>query len=503
VSVARLIALAIFVVSCTEAPPTSGPVPDLTLPPLLATPRAVQARPVTVRVVGPAGAVADATVCAARIGGEERCATSGTDGRATIEVTPGTYAIRATPAPGRRLADGVAIVDLSGSTSAVVSVEGRATIGGLVRDTGGKPIGGAQACAHATTSRDMTCARSRADGSYTVEVKPGVHKLEVSGPSDGSRLLGQWARGRISSDEADVIDTRAKDVAGVDVTLIKGVVLSGTVTAARTGVVVKDAQVCTYTLAAPLGWDCDRTDKNGRYAVLREPGQYWVWIIPPGDRGSRLMYQRYDRVLEGVDATPFDLTRDRTLDVALAEGVLLRGHVTTPEGAPVVLALVCLDTAFPTGRICRGTGDDGLYEIATRPQTYVVQVIPPAGSDLIGGFWPNSQPDWTKAGDVRVGFVGSVLDVVLPRGVRFTGTVRDVRGAPIESATINLNDASGPRYFASTGIDGRYSVAVRPGSYTVDVFAPRTSGSLSVLGQSVSVSGDAGYDIVLPDITQQ
>src|SRR5438552_4297235 len=130
------------------------------------------------------------------------------------------------------------------------------------------------------------------------------------------------------------------------------------------------------------------------------------------------MYQRYDRVLEGVSATPFDLRTDAKLDVALTEGVVLRGRVTTPEGAPLVLAFVCLDTAFPTGRICRETGDDGIYEIATRPQTYVVQVIPHDGSDLLGGFWPNAQPDWTKAGDVRVGPTGAGLGFGGPRGVR-------------------------------------------------------------------------------------
>src|SRR5205814_635059 len=126
----------------------------------------------------------------------------------------------------------------------------------------------------------------------------------------------------------------------------------------------------------------------------------------PGDRGSRLMYQRYDRVLEGVSASPFDLRKDSALDVALTDGVVLRGKVTTPEGAPVVLALVCLDTAFPTGRICRATGDDGLYEIA-----------------------------------------------------------------------------------------------VPAGRYTVDVFPPRTSPSIGILGQAVTVAADAGYDVVLPDVS--
>ena len=484
--------LAAVVAGCMSTP---APLPS---PTAAAAPAPAGPRAVTVRVVGPGGNVGDAMVCATRTGGEERCATSGADGRAAVEIVPGTYSVRATPARGKRLAEGVAIVDLSQDVSAVVTVEGLATISGIVRDEGAKGQPDAKVCAHAATSTDVKCARTRADGTYTVEVRPGAHKVEVTGPA-GSRLIPQWARGRIGSFEADIVDTRTADAAGLDLVLVRGVVLSGVVTAAGGGTSVKEAQVCTYPLSAPLGWDCELTDKSGRYALLREPGRYWVWTIPPGERGSRLMYQRYDRVLEGVDATPFDLFKDAKLDVALTEGAVLRGRVTTPDGKPVVLASVCLDTPFPTGRICRQTGDDGIYEIGTRPQTYVVSVSPPDGGDLIGGFWPDSQPDWTRAGEVRVGSGGAVLDIAVPRGVRFTGTVRDARGVPVEGATVNVNDASGPVFFGSTDLQGRYSIAVKPGTYTVDVFAPRWPSLVSVLGQRIDLTSEAAYDVALPD----
>jgi len=491
--VLRLLICALLVGACTAAP---VPVPSLA-PLAQPTPRAT--RPVSVHVVGPAGSVAEAKVCATRIGGEEQCGTTGTDGKTTVRLLPGTYAVRAIPPQGKRLDEGVANVDLSEGASVIVTLEGKATISGAVRDEVKAPLREAKVCAHAATSAAVKCALTNSDGTYTVEVRPGIHKIEVVGPP-GSRMLGQWARGRLGSFEADVIDTRAQDVTGVDLTLVRGVVLSGVVMAARDGTAVKEAQVCTYPLAAPLGWDCELTDKNGRYAVLREPGVYWVWTVPPEERGSRLMYQRYDRVLEGVNATPFQLTRDATLDVALTEGTVVRGRVTATDGEPVVVALVCLDTPFPTGRICRHTGDDGAYEIATRPETYVFSVYPPDGSDVIAGFYPNAEPDWTRAGEVRVGRTDTRLDIVLPRGVRLTGTVRDARGAPVEGATINVNDGALPRYFGSTDLQGRYSVAVRPGPvYTIDVFPPRASPSLAVMGQAIAVTGDTGYDVTLPD----
>jgi len=494
--VRRAAALVLIVASCTAPNTVVPPSPEPTTPPASRPPTV---RPVTVRVIGPAGNVPEAKVCATRVGGEEHCATSDAEGRATVRLVAGTYSIRATPPAGRRLDDGVSNVDLSEADRAVVLLEGRATIAGTVRDVARTPLADAEVCAHATTSSLVKCARTKTDGTYVVETRPGIHKVEVSAPP-GSRLLAQWARGRLGSFEADVIDTRGGDVAGLDVTLVRGVVLSGKVTAGRDGSTVKDAQVCTYPLAAPLGWDCERTDKRGEYALLREPGEYWVWTIPPGDRGSRLMYQRHDRVLEGIRATPLSLDRDRTLDVALTEGVVLRGRVTASDGEPLVLALVCVDTAFPTGRICRETAADGSYEVATRSETYVVSVQPPDGSDVIAGFYPDAQPDWTRAGEVTVGPGDARLDIVLPRGVLLTGTVRDARGAPIENATINVNDGALPRYFGSSDIHGRYSVAVRPGSYTVDVFPPRQVPVLSVVGQRIDVTTETGYEVNLPEV---
>jgi hypothetical protein len=453
---------------------------------------------VSVLVVGPEGLLAGTTVCAERPGRPEMCATSGADGRAGLELLPGTYTVRAAP-PHPRLEEGVVTVAIESSTTVTVTLRSLSRIAGTVRDPEGRGVRGAEACAHATTSTDVECVRSGPDGTYVIEIPQGIHKLQFSGPADGSRLMPQWARGRLDSGEADLIDTRAADIAGVDVVLVRGVVLSGTITAQHSGAPLEAAQVCTYTLAAPVGWACETTDRRGVYSALREPGNYWVWTIPPDVHGLRLVPQRYDRVLVGVDATPFRLFEDRRLDMALTQGVVVSGRVTTADGAPVVLGLVCIDTPFPTGRICRSTGDDGNYEFPTRPETYVVSVIPPADSDIVGGYWPGPVPDWTKAeripvrGDVR-------LDMTLPRGVILSGTVRNVRGAPVQSATVNVNDASGPRFFAVTDIHGHYSVAVLPGAYTVDIFAPRAGELLSVVGRALSIESDIGYDLVMPDV---
>ncbi|MGH2499769.1 MAG: carboxypeptidase-like regulatory domain-containing protein, partial [Candidatus Limnocylindria bacterium] len=351
--------------------------------------------------------------------------------------------------------------------------------------------------AHPAGDDPPVCGRADANGAFALVLRPAVYRLELHGPDDGSRLLSQWAVGRVGSYEADTFDVRRHDVDGIDIVLVGGVVLSGTVRAARDGAVAPEAQVCTMTLAAPLPWDCARTDRAGAYRLLREPGRYWVWIVPADVRGSRLIPQRYERAAVGVDARPFVLAADATLDVALGEGPLIEGRVTVGgDGTPVAFALVCVDTPFTSGRICRETGDDGRYSVATRPETYVISVIPPAGSGVVAEYWSRKR-DWTEADRLRVG--GDVtLDVALERGLRVSGVVRTPEGIPVELATVNLNDARGVRAATSTDHRGRYEVALPPGAYTIDVFAPRASALVSVVAQPLTVQTDAAHDVVLP-----
>jgi hypothetical protein len=175
--------------------------------------------------------------------------------------------------------------------------------------------------------------------------------------------------------------------------------------------------------------------------------------------------------------------------------------VRTADGEPVAAALVCVDTPFPTGRICRPTGSDGSYNVTTRPATYTVQVIPLAGSDLISEFWLGKRT-WVDADEVTLGTADRTLDLVVRRGVRVTGVIRDKRGVPLEGATINLNDDQGPLIGTDTDITGTYAVVVPPGRYEIEVFAPFRGERGDLLSQApreLIVSGFTRYDVVLED----
>lgn len=482
--------LAVALVACTATSPgpTGTPAP---------TPTPVVTLRVLVTRAQSGQPVAGAHVCAATARGADVCADAGQDGAAALRGPPGTYFVRVTGPAEQHWQEADRQTDLVNGDGALwVELTPLQRISGRVRDDAGALVSGAEACAYPASSDPQTCARSGADGTYAIDVKPGVYRVEVSGPP-GERLVGQWARGRAFLEEADVIDARTKDVADVDVTLIHGVVLRGTVT--FKGKVVEDAQVCIRTLAAPLPWECERTDKNGRYAALREPGQYYVWTVPPATIAA--VPQWYDGVLTGVQTTAVRLVQDRVIDVDLTGGPQLSGTVRSTSGQAVANALVCVDTAFTTGRICRETDGNGHYTVTTRPETYIVSVFPPSGSGLVAEYWEGKR-SWRDADEIVVDR-DRTLDLTVERGIPVTGTVKDLRGVPVAGATVNFLD--GQRYAAAstdTDASGRFAVAVRPGQFTIEVFPPFLGNYMERV-TSVDVRGAMELQLALDDAAPQ
>ena len=479
----KWLGVALVAAACTGAPPAVVP------------PKSPPPARLTVIAVGADGPVGSLNVCASSLSGAQTCAPTGADGIATFSLAPGAYQVRAdAPTSQRRVGELVGADLTRGNASVRLEFERIRRISGRITDMGNKPVPQAPVCANPLSLAATACERSKADGTYAVDVTPGFYKMSFDG-GPGLRLLSQWAYGRVDSGEADVIDVRAADATGVDVALRPGVTLQGTITATD-GHPVKKAQVCTHPFSQSLPWDCERTDDHGHYVALREPDTYWVWVIPPDD--DPLLMQWFDDAGVGVNATPVDLSRDQVIDQVLGPGPAILGHVTDPSGAPVYHAFVCVDTPFPTGRICRPTDAAGAYRVTTRSETYDVQVIPPDGSDLLPQYVGGGRT-WIDANTVTVRSQNVTVDVKLQRGVVVSGILRSQRGVPLEGASLNVSDSRGFLTGTYTDTGGAYSLAVPPGQYTFDFFAPFGSDLQSVEGRSVTVSKTMTLDITLPD----
>lgn len=436
-----------------------------------------------------------ARVCVATPRSAERCGEAGQDGTASFTLVPSTYLLRVDGPDQTRWMTDNRVVDVTGADTAVwIGLPARIRLSGVVNSDQGAAVAGAQACAHPITRTGVVCARSGADGKYTIETRADLYRVDVEGPT-GAKLVAQWAGGSVVEDDAVILDARTTDVPDIDFALERGVVLRGTVRVG--GATIEDAQVCLRTLAAPIGWQCERTDKRGAYVALRVPGEYWVWALPP-DR-VRATGLWHDRVLEGFQATPLDLTVDARLDMTLPNGPQIQGRVRNESGEPVPDVLVCVDTAFTTGRICRPTGFDGRYAVTTRPSTYILNVVPPAGSGYIAEYLDRKR-NWVEADEVRLGTGDVQVDLVVRRGVIVKGTIKDKRGVPAISATINFGDPRDVDFAGATDATGAFEVVVVPGKYHVDVFPPRFPGNLVGREMEIDASGAVEIDIVLEDV---
>jgi hypothetical protein len=436
-----------------------------------------------------------AHVCAGTVRGGERCIETASDGVATFTLAPSTYQLRVDGPDATRWMTDNRVVDVTTADTALwIGLPARIRISGVVRNESGAPVVRAQACAHPITRVNVECARTGADGKYTIEARADLYRLDVEGPP-GARLVPMWAGGSYLEDDAAIIDARTSDATDIDFALEPGVVLRGTVRVA--GAAIEDAQVCIRTLAVPLGWQCERTDKHGAYSALRVPGEYWVWALPP-DR-VRATGLWHDRVLEGFQATPLDLSHDATLDMTLPNGPQIRGRVRNESGEPVPDVYVCVDTAFTTGRICRPSGFDGGYAVTTRPSTYIINVVPPAGSGYIAEYLDRKR-NWVEADEVRLGTSDVEVDLVVRRGVIVKGTIKDKRGVPAVGATINFGDPREVEHAGATDGTGAFEIVVVPGTYHVDVFPPRFPGNLVGREMEIDASGAVEIDIVLDDV---
>src|SRR5881296_4018477 len=75
------------------------------------------------------------------------------------------------------------VIDVTGADTAVwIGLPARIRISGVVKTDAGAPVARAQACAHPITRVDVVCARSGADGKYTIEGRADLYRVDVEGP---------------------------------------------------------------------------------------------------------------------------------------------------------------------------------------------------------------------------------------------------------------------------------------------------------------------------------
>ncbi len=212
--------------------------------------------------------------------------------------------------------------------------------------------------------------RTNALGFYSLLVPPGTYDMQADPP-----LAAMLASSRVDSlviDQEDVI---------INVQLQSGWLLSGTVRAPGGRPVAGidlDATDLESGANVPLG--NDKTDAEGRYALVLRGGRYKVEIQPPP--ATRLV-----SVVEEITCDA-----NRTLDLTLSSGFLVEGRVRDPSWQPVEAANLDFKDVV-SGQVMPTPSDftnlRGDYAVVLPQGSYDVIAFPPRGASY--------PPDTTRA----------------------------------------------------------------------------------------------------------
>jgi hypothetical protein len=341
-------------------------------------------------------------------------------------------------------------------------------LAGVVRAPGGAAVNGALACDHPAFGGGVTCARTGSDGAFRMRVVAGLHKLELVPPA-GSALIGSWYPNADRPRFGEYLDLRARDRGDLAVQLASGRRVSGRAVD-LSGAPVADAQACYSPTQTDIDWTCVRTDADGRYSAVVADGDYIIFFVPPG--GSRLITRWWRYAPDEISADVLHVGQDlEGIDVTFPAGNLIVGKITTPNGRPVEHGLVCIDTRFPSGRICRPTDKQGAYTLAVRRGSFEIQFLPSSDDGGVGGWYgggsnPLSARDIFVNGDMQ-------LNASLRSGRTLSGTVIGVDELPVQGAYVNAYDLGGNFVAgAPAGLSGFYALVLPPGQYRVKAYPP-------------------------------
>jgi len=397
---------------------------------------------------------ADAPPSAQREGARPCAAQVTTDARGAYRIprlNPGSYEVRArvTGRTSRSDAEVVTIAPGEPARDVELIVESGRVVEGVVKNEAGQPL---QDVLVSVRGRPGEVARSRRDGSFTVELLRRSEELIVSAGDRSMERVVPLARGQLQVE----------------------VVLDTPPTCTLTGVVVgvPDRRRLPGVLlrVTPLGPGAAR-DTQSRW-VPTEDGELRRSQVPSGRVRLEFWCDGYAPVVMTRELTANDV--NPLGEIVLERGSRLRGVVRDEAGAPVAGAMVLLGEESDFG-LCEpavrsaADGSFEIYGVTGRSRQLVVRH--PAFA--VGTVQLELPRDVLAAAPLAVELArGGTIEVVVPIGeIPDNGLVFLRRGGRLVTSTVL--DERGYAWFANRSA-GQYSVKLASqalGERTVEVKA--------------------------------
>jgi hypothetical protein len=352
-------------------------------------------------------------------------------------------------------------------------------LSGTVTNTAGEPVQNVHVDLRPVSDQSHplpidVSVRTDAQGRWVARGLP-VAKYRVTfsdPPNYASILYGNTPDAALSP---DVEVTVATEQTGVNAVMPRAGRITG---------VVRDDQGNPFPKQCVLATGGTAQGSLGNGAMTGDDGAYVLEHLAPGayrvefsDCSGVSAPTWYAGATTRAKATPVTVTENGEttgIDGALTPGFTVTGTVRDREGNPLPgIGVIVYDavTGSFTGRQA-WTDEEGHYQlVGLRGTLYKLEFGGCCQQpDIVTRWWPNSQ---TQAGALPVSLVAGVsltgIDMVLPRGGRLSGTVRDEAGEPVAGVCAYATNVVSDRgNSARTGADGRYQIrALDLGAYRV------------------------------------
>jgi hypothetical protein len=321
------------------------------------------------------------------------------------------------------------------------------TLTGIVSDTNRSPVACVRVFAFNTAFQSFTYTGN--DGRFSLTLRQGTYDVVFIPPSDAD--LGSHAyRGIGEAKELHII-------------LNPGHKISGTIyrDEAKT-IVVANVAIYVFNKNSRSGFGLPPSQSDGTYAITLDAGDWEITFTPPA--------------LIGLGPTSKDIAQldsDQTIDVILPPGFTVTGRVTATQsmGGEIGIAGVELYANDPETR--------GYGFAPTDASGFYTGTLPLGTFDLL----LNAPPFRGLGSTVITGISGPSSiqrDVTLPPGHTVSGTARCNVNLPnvfvLAHPLPPLSVGSLPGWGRYTGIDGKFALALQPGTYTFVASLPSKNG---------------------------
>lgn len=333
---------------------------------------------------------------------------------------------------------------------------------GTVTAPGGAKVAGATVCLSGDSYSG--CTATGADGYYEFSgFNAGSYRISVSKDGFLDTYYATAGSTGVSADAA-ALDFDATPVrTGLDIVLVKGATVTGTVT--LSGVPASGAEVCVKG-----GSTCTRSDDKGAFSMQVPPGSMALTA------SLHLSDDDFDATVESDKFTVADQA-SHTVNLALGEGTGLAGTISLADAGQsevhvAVYRVTASGTAQVDSRWVYPKDAGGTMSFAFRdldPGTYIVKATADGYTDQCYGGATCTQVVVTGGTVTAVG--GLSLQPLAPGGL--TGTVLGLDDKAVAGATVAAV-ADGTTITATTDASGAFTLAKLPGGRSADVTISKT-----------------------------